>query len=152
MARKKSVAEEEIIDLTDFIEDGPEKRAPAQAAPATDFGALLDEVDIPPAPARPAAPRPVDPNEELDMSEMGRIDNIFESMDIPPQPGESSAPAASAPSPDDELDALMGEDFGSSASKLSAPTTYTASGKPAKTTVEEDLKADLDDILDSFPE
>ena len=156
MARKKSVPEDEIIELTDLIEEGGGKKGDsAQADKVSDFGALLDEVDIPPAPSKPAAPRPVDPDEELDMSEMGRIDNILESMDIPAQPRENAERPAAKSQPasrDDELDDLLGEDFGAPKSKEPAPSAYTASGKPVAPSTEDDVNADLDDILASFDE
>ena len=117
---------DDIIDLTELIERGDAAPAADTAAPAADFDqpgsddaeieALLAQMDASdgasisrgpaapldapapgPAPAAPAAPL-VDPNEQLDMSDMGDIDNLLASLDIPPQP-QASAPAAPAPAP-----------------------------------------------------
>lgn len=132
---------EEIIDLTELIERGDAVSAPEAAA---DFGtgagnedaeieALLAQMDVsdstsitsPGAQGDAPAQTPkahVDPNEQLDMSDMGDIDDLLASLDIPAQPhpgapeatpAEATAPSAAAPGLGDDLsqdlDAAMNE-------------------------------------------
>lgn len=110
---------EEIIDLTELIERGdaastPDIDAHIQSLNAQPKGedaeieALLAQMDagdgasVSQGPAAPlgepaAAPRVVDPHEQLDMSDMGDIDDLLASLDIPPQPRDSAAAPADAP-------------------------------------------------------
>ncbi|MDE7372134.1 MAG: hypothetical protein K2N07_10440, partial [Desulfovibrio sp.] len=159
---------EDIIDLTELIERG-------DAAPAADAGAQPDNEDaeieallaqmdasdgasFSKGPAAPLdAPAPgaapvVDPNEQLDMSDMGDIDNLLASLDIPPQPQESAAaaaaPAATAAAPQaampQDLDAAMDELLGGSTPPPAAPATAPAE---ASDTMLQDLDAAMDELL-----
>ena len=191
---------EEIIDLTELIERGASAPAPdldahiqnLNAQPEgedAEIEALLAQMDagdgsaVSPGPAAPldgpAAPAPsgtVDPHEQLDMSEMGDIDDLLASLDIPPQPRESapadaspSAPESPAPGPADEdisqsLDKAMDELLGGTPPRTpqpaAAPAAAAAPSAGAGPSVEEllaaatapaasvpDLDADLDALL-----
>lgn len=163
---------EEIIDLTELIERGdtapaPDLDAHIQSLNAQPEGedaeieALLAQMDAndgatvsqgptasPEGPA--AAPGTVDPHEQLDMSDMGDIDNLLASLDIPPQPRDGAAaptaapqsapapaPAAPVPDLDADLDALLNE------TATAAPSASATPGAP-------DLDADLDSLLTSL--
>lgn len=176
---------EEIIDLTELIERGDTASAPKSDIDAPDLTAqtggedaeieaLLAQMDAgdsatstqgpatpldDPGPA-PAAPASVDPNEQLDMSDMGDIDNILASLDIPPQPRESTptpppttpqAPPTTAPTADiaQDLDQAMDELLGGNVPQppQSAPVT------PAAPDILQDLDQAMDELLgDSAPQ
>lgn len=105
---------DDIIDLTELIERGdaaPVADASGDTQPGSEdaeIEALLAQMDAsdgasftqgPAAPldTGPAPAHVVDPNEQLDMSDMGDIDNLLASLDIPPQPASAAAPEAPAP-------------------------------------------------------
>lgn len=158
MAKKDIQMEDEIIDLTELIEPGDKPAQPSARVAADDalggddFAAILAETTAAPA-------RKVDPNEELDMSDMGGIDNLLESLDIPPQPRERAAdgaPAAQGAS-DDELDNVLDDLLGggdTAASGAEPPAAAKAAppadAPKAAAANAPDLDADLDDILSSF--
>lgn len=130
MARKEANFEEDIIDLTELIESGARgdgRAAPprAEAGEEEDFAAILAETGGVP-------PHDVDPNEVLDMSGMGGIDNLLESLDIPSQ-AEAPEKAASAPPGPDDLDNVLDD-------LLGEPAPASA---PAKS-------SSIDDDLDSL--
>lgn len=110
MAAGKKSSSEEIIDLTELIEKGGAE-APSAARKVQaqvhhdddDIEALLADMDAGDI-APKSSPGKVDANENLDMSNMGGIDDLLESLDIPPQPDSP----AKAPTPlDNAVDDLM---------------------------------------------
>lgn len=167
MAKKNVPAEDEIIDLTDLIEQGGSARAAAAyaktaAAPVEeddDFEAILAQTGATPP------DREVDPHETLDMPGMNDIDNLMESLDIPPQPGKGAARQAS-PAQDEDLDSVLDDLLGDGPDSTAVPKSSPAPAdnaavdlgsfleeaapvreKPARETP---LESDLDDILASF--
>ncbi len=167
VARKNAQPDEEIIDLTELIESGaPAKSAakkaygdaPVSAPPDDDFESLLAGAEA--ADGKKANSRPVDPNEQLDMSDMGDIDNLLESLDIPPQPAERQAPppaeepepaaAQTAPEAEDDLDSVL-DDLLGAGDPQPAPRE-TSQPAPQPEAPEPDIDADLDNILSSFDE
>lgn len=106
---------DDIIDLTELIESGPNPGAKAaQKTPPPgsggDIDVLLaqmeaqDELSLSaqgPAKASPA----VDPHEELDMSGMGEVDDLLGSLDIPLEPRKAGT-ASSSPV-EEELDSAV---------------------------------------------
>lgn len=170
MAKRNSLPDDGIIDLTELIEPGSAggKAAEAYAKAAVaenpqddDFGSILADISEPAA----KSDRKVDPNESLDMSGMGGIDNLLESLDIPPQPRESAKKDAPEP-PSDELDSVLddllvpdSQKSGTAQAPEPAETEVAADldamfeDAPAPAaTPKSDLDADLDDILASFDE
>lgn len=170
MAKKLSV-EDDIIDLTELIETGNagDKRVAGAYAKAAamaddqddDFEAVLAQQTV--------ASRKVDPDESLDMSEMGGIDNLLDSLDIPNQPREKAAPARREPDDlDNALDDLLGPDEGASKGSSSeadldslledlpgSEDTVQSAPPPEKEPPlpkpsHADIDSDLDDILSSF--
>lgn len=136
MAKKDAQLDEEIIDLTELIEsgnkgDGRAAAAYAKTAPAEDdgedddFAAILAETTG-------GSDHKVDPDEQLDMSGMGGIDNLLDSLDIPPQP-KSGAPRKEASG--DDLDSALDDLLGADEPK-SAPAS--------------DLDSDLESLLDDM--
>ena len=154
---------EEIIDLTELIERGDAASAPEAAADLgggtgnedAEIEALLAQMDAsdgasfsaqaPPPGSHNPTDHVVDPNEKLDMSDMGDIDDLLASLDIPAQPHpvapdaspEPPAPAAQ-PSPgmgadlSQDLDAAMNELLAGAAPKATAPPQPKAAApKPA---------------------
>lgn len=175
MAKKEAQIEEDIIDLTELIESGDkgDKRAASAYAKAAalagddsedeDFSAILAETTA------AQAPRKVDPDEALDMGDMGGIDTLLESLDIPPQPREAAAKAA--PAQDTDLDSVLDDLLGGAPEAKTAPAAAPKpaapdpadeldallSGaepapKPAQPKAASDADADLDDLLASFDE
>lgn len=179
---------EEIIDLTELIERGdaastPDIAAHIQSLNAQPKGedaeieALLAQMDagdgaaVSPGPAAPlgeppaaAAPRAVDPHEQLDMSDMGDIDDLLASLDIPPQPRDSApgapeeapqdAPEAAAEAPvaapanmdipqslDQAMDELLSGSAPQAPRAAPAPSPEAAPATPAGPSVEELLAA-----------
>lgn len=152
MARNSSRAEDDIIDLTELIETGDAAPGGKDSPPAASeaFEELLARTEAGDSNRAGASPPVVDPHEELDMLNMGDIDNLLESLDIPPQPRESAPKAQEAPSSapssghddlDSVLDDLLGPDeAGAPSSGQSAPSAPPASKGDSFT-------ADLDAIL-----
>lgn len=150
MANKDVDFEEDIIDLTELIESGDrgDGRAPQQQArpPADDdFSSILEE----------QAAGTLDPDEQLDMSGMGGIDNLLESLDIPPQPQGGAKQAA--PPPGDELDSVLDDLLAASPPKQAArpmPELDMPAPEPApraaSAPASSGIEADLDDLLSSF--
>lgn len=154
MANKDVEFEEDIIDLTELIESGDrgDGRTPQQQsrAPADDdFSALLEEK---------TAAGNFDPDEQLDMSGMGGIDNLLESLDIPPQPREGAKQAATPPG--DELDSVLDDLLAAAPPKQAAPAMpeldmpppQPAPARSAPAPEAGGHDADLDDLLSSFDE
>lgn len=179
MAKKETLVEDDIIDLTELIESGNqgdkrvasayEKAAAAGQEAASDFETVLGETQKP--------DRKVDPDEVLDMSGMGGIDNLLDSLDIPPQPAAAPKKAAASDDLDDVLDDLLAGESGHKDDAddllIGAPDAKAAASadgdldallgdldaeepkpKPEKKADEtiSELDADLDDILSSFDE
>lgn len=176
---------EEIIDLTELIERGDAAPTPdvdahiqslnAQAAGEdAEIEALLAQMDasdgatLSQGPAAPlgepaATPGVVDPHEQLDMSDMGDIDNLLASLDIPPQPRDSApaapaeaprnAPEAAAEAPaapadgdmtqslDKAMDELLNGNAPQAPGPAAAPSPAAAPATPAGPSVEELLAA-----------
>lgn len=143
MAKKESLNEDDIIDLTDLIESGNQgdkrvaqayaKAAAAEERVTEDFEAVLAQSG--------GSGRPVDPDEALDMSGMGSIDNLLDSLDIPPQPSPGKKKAPAGDDLDDALDDLLGN-TGSSRAK-SEDDDLQIGAPPGKKAA----SADLDDLL-----
>ncbi|MBD5553432.1 MAG: hypothetical protein HDQ44_03745, partial [Desulfovibrio sp.] len=179
VAKKETLVEDDIIDLTELIESGNqgdrrvaaayEKAAAAGQDAGSDFETVLGETQKP--------DHKVDPDEVLDMSGMGGIDNLLDSLDIPPQPAAASKKAAASDDLDDVLDDLLAGESGHKDDAddllIGAPGAKAAASaegdldallgdldaeeskpKPAKKADEtiSELDADLDDILSSFDE
>ncbi len=164
VAKKDLQMEEEIIDLTELIEPGDVGNAKAAAAyaktaaaPATDKNADPEDdfASIFAATAQ-ETPKKVDPNESLDMPDLGGIDNLLESLDIPPQPREKSAgqaePADNTHA--DELDSVLDDLLGTDkpAQNTAPSDARPDTGAKENTAETPDLTADIDDILSSFDE
>lgn len=186
---------EEIIDLTELIERGDAAStqdidAHIQSLNAQPKGedaeieALLAQMDagdgtsVSQGPAAPleepvatAAPRAVDPHEQLDMSDMGDIDDLLASLDIPPQPRESAAaapaeaplnapeaPVAAAPageempqSLDQAMDALLNGNAPQASRPAPAPSPAAAPAAAAGPSVEELLAAAAAPVAPAAP-
>lgn len=136
MAKKEIQFDEDIIDLTELIESGDKGDGRKQPAPEStagddddDFAAILAET----------TGSKVDPNEQLDMSSMGGIDNLLESLDIPPQPRENPPTGKSSGGEDLDsvLDDLLGNDTPKKAPEAKAEPPSTDDGL-------DDLLGDLD--------
>lgn len=171
MAKKELQIEDDIIDLTELIESGNSgdrraasayaKAAKMQAPQDDDFESILSQE------TGGEARSDSDPDETLDMSGMGGIDNLLESLDMPPQPRDDAAAAKAA---EDDLDSALDDLLGpepASAPKEDAAGDLDAmlsdlpadepgeSGKQAHVQAAgdmRDLDADLDDLLSSFDE
>lgn len=137
MARKTAVSDDDIIDLTELIENGSrpaKKAAPPVDDDLEDLISRTESADDSRVSGQNASP--VDAHEELDMVNMGDIDNLLESLDIPAQPREAPA-ASSAPAPD-ELDNVLDDLLG----------PEPASGGQQSPPQKDSFAADLDAILD----
>lgn len=166
MAKKQVQVEDDIIDLTELIESGNSgdrraanayaKAASLQNVPDDDFEAVLAQET-----GAAKASHNVDPDEALDMSGMGGIDNLLDSLDIPSQPRED---AKSAEPDEDDLDSALDDLLGNDAPGVEKPADdldsllsdlpsekNTPPPPPEKKAPEtRDLDSDLDDILSSF--
>lgn len=145
---------EEIIDLTELIETGPKAEAkPAKAADGAagsdDIDALLAQMDAQDemTVSKPAAKTQVDPNESLDMSGMGAVDDLLGSLDIPLEPRNAgkaqSVPADETPAAPggDELDNAVDELLSDVTPPDVAPKKESAPAGP------DSLVDDLDSLL-----
>lgn len=162
MAKKKAQPDEDIIDLTELIETGTSgsknaaaayarASAPVDDGDSLDFDSLL--ANAAGGGEKASSSRPVDPNEELDMSDLGEIDNILESLNMPPQPGETTASqprTAPSPPPEDDLDSVLDDLLGDPPPQKKAPEP--AAPAPEAEDPISDLDADLDNILASIDE
>lgn len=124
--------ESDIDDLLSQIEaatppqsDGSETRTP------------------PPGGEGKTVPRPVNPDETLEMPGIAEVDYLLENLDIPPQPSPrptNASPAAPEESAAEDLDALLSD-------ILDGPSSQTAE-TPAVPAENDELFADLDAMLD----
>ncbi|MCL1984876.1 MAG: hypothetical protein FWG59_00310, partial [Betaproteobacteria bacterium] len=147
--------DEDIIELTDIIEQGTPPTPDASVASMDDqltdllnagaggeaqddLDALLAEIGTTPQAGTPNAgeqtgPHPVNPDETLDMPDMQEVENLLDELSIPPQPSALSDPAAAEQdvgSLDDILDQLGG------------------AGQPATLAATPDPVDELDALLD----
>lgn len=166
MAAGKKSSSEEIIDLTELIEKGgaeaPSASRKVQAQvhhDDDDIEALLADMDAGDVAPKSASGK-VDANENLDMSNMGGIDDLLESLDIPPQPDSPSE----APTPlDNAVDDLMTNGNGKPKNNATPKQASFADDldalldepepKPAKKAQnKDDLDSALDDLFTSLNE
>ncbi len=166
MAAGKKSSSEEIIDLTELIEKGgaeapyASRKVQAQVHhDDDDIEALLADMDAGDVAPKSASGK-VDANENLDMSNMGGIDDLLESLDIPPQPDSPSE----APTPlDNAVDDLMTNGNGKPKNNATPKQASFADDldalldepepKPAKKAQnKDDLDSALDDLFTSLNE
>lgn len=152
MAKKNTQPDDDIIDLTELVVEGPSDTNDQGEGNGSgdDFEAVFAS-----ASGKTQKPnRPVDPNEELDMSDMGAIDNFLESLEIPAQPGEDDAPARKSASaklkkpaapPPDEMEDVAGMFEDMPGGDAGAGNTGHASPAGAEADLDE-----LDSALDGF--
>jgi len=155
--------DEDIIELTDIIEQGTSP-APAAFAPHTDdplrdllhtgnkeeendLDALLAEIGSPPQ-ATPedllgqTMQHAVNPDETLDMPDMREVESLLDELDIPAQTPALADAAAAEQNAGEDLDDIINQ-FSAAAS---APATPAAAPDPAS-----DLDALLDGVVSSAP-
>lgn len=144
MARKTTSSDEDIIDLTELIETGGKTAKASPPPPDDDLEDLLAQTEAADHSHVASSPSVVDAHEELDMVNMGDIDNLLESLDIPAQPRSSGQSAQ--PTRSEDLDNVLDDLLSPGQDTESAPPVQPA--QPAKDSFVADLDAILGDVDD----